>query len=436
MKEPSAPTFRFRSELAPRYSSILTVVVAYLLGASILFGMTQFLFSFYQFHEALGEADLLERRSTAAVILGHELAAANRQTDVNEIIARFASKVGDATGGHEDASTPGSGQRIDSVTPADIVALHEQGASRATLEDNAGVLARTEETRAGEARVRADRLMDRTAFRAALLGFVIILNVFGGGLLFLKRWRHVERLLQERTKELEEVDASRRLFFATASHELRTPVTVLLGEAEVALAGDDDLDGARAALRHIAAHARFLGHRIEEMIAIARTSDGKLHLDAQQLDYRDVVSSAVHEARWFAASVESELDWTAPDRPVVVVGDALWLKRALLAVIENALKFSPMEGRVTVRLERREEYAAVTVTDKGPGVMPEELPLIFKAYYQTEMGKMRGGTGLGLSMTRWIAEQHGGRAYARNLGMGRYPDGCAVTVLIRQELAA
>jgi signal transduction histidine kinase len=172
------------------------------------------------------------------------------------------------------------------------------------------------------------------------------------------------------------------------------------------------------------------------MIGIARTSDGKLHLDQARLDLREIATTAVEDARSFAHSVEVALDLSLPDTPVEVVGDATWLRRALLAMIENALKFSPMEGRVGVTLAPRDNFAEVTVTDQGPGVMPEELPLVFEAYYQTDAGRARGGSGLGLSMTRWVAEQHGGRAFARNIGGWRRPDGCAVTMAVKLERAA
>lgn len=261
-----------------------------------------------------------------------------------------------------------------------------------------------------------------------ILAFTVFAAVFGGGSIFLLRVRDLERLLTARARELEEVDRSRRLFFAKASHELRTPITALRMEAEVALAEHVDADLTREALRQIKAQAKFLGHRIEEMIGIAQTADGKLHLDRKKLDLSEVVEGAVDEARLFAKSVEASLELVLPDRPVALVGDPLWLKRATLAVIENALKFSPIGGVVNISLERYENSARVTVRDQGPGIVANELPLIFEAYYQTETGKDRGGNGLGLAMTRWVAEQHGGKTWANNLGSYRSPSGCAVTL--------
>jgi signal transduction histidine kinase len=187
------------------------------------------------------------------------------------------------------------------------------------------------------------------------------------------------------------------------------------------------------AFGHIIANAKFLGHRIEEMIGLAQTSDGKLHLDAQKLDAREVVAAAVDDAQFFAASAEVVLVVTVPERPVNVVGDGLWLKRALLAVIENALKFSPTGGQVDIELTEADSETKVVVTDHGPGIYPDELPLVFDAYYQTRSGKERGGSGLGLAMTRWVVEQHGGKAFARNVGGYGRSRGCAVTLVIKKE---
>jgi signal transduction histidine kinase len=416
--------FRFRSELKPGHGSWISVLVTYAFGAAILFALLQFLIGFERFSDAVQEADARARGSAAVAELLRELEAADSRDSRDRAFARFEAK--DAAG---DAGDTGQ-------AAAELAARHQAGAPPQELLRQAGQLAESAAAEGEAARDRAERARRAVRGRAAALATVIILCVFGGGLLFLRRSRHLERLLSQRAAELDEVDSSRRLFFATASHELRTPVTAIRGEAEVALSDAEDLETARQALRHIGAHAKFLNHRIEEMIGIARASDGKLHLDEARLDLREIAATAVEDARPFAHSVEVALDMTLPDAPVEVVGDATWLRRAMLAVIENALKFSPMEGRVGVTLAQRDGFAEVTVTDQGPGVMPEELPLVFEAYYQTDAGKARGGSGLGLSMTRWVAEQHGGRAYARNIGGWRRPDGCAVTMAVKLERAA
>lgn len=421
--------FRFRSELETGRGSWITVLIAYSLGALILFALLQFAISFRQFSNELDRTDALVQGNLAIERLLSDLDVSNSRRQAAEALARFEERRL-RVGTNEGTTT--SERRL----AAQIAALRKEGASQQRIRRFATELATTG---AGEVRAATERAREvglTVEISAGLLGFVVILGVFGGGFLFLKRSRHLERLLSRRAAELDEVDSSRRLFFAKASHELRTPVTAIRGEAEVALADAEDLDTVRQALRHISAQAKFLAHRIEEMIGIARTSDGKLHLDASRLDIRDVASGAVEEARSFADSVEVALDLKLPGTPLETVGDATWLKRALLAIIENALKFSPMEGRVGVVVAERDGLAEVTVSDQGPGVMPEELPLIFDAYYQTDAGKARGGSGLGLAMTRWVAEQHGGRAYARNIGSWRFPQGCAVTVAVKLDRAA
>jgi signal transduction histidine kinase len=395
----------------------------------ILFALFQFAISFQRLGDELGRADALEQKNSAIGQLLRDLDASPSRQGTERALTRFEQR-------YLAVATVGEAAVANDGRAAELLELRRAGASRAQIRRLAAELASAGASDARIASQRTQELRYAVKARAILLGVIVVVGTFGGGLLFLKRSRHLERLLARRAAELDEVDSSRRLFFAKASHELRTPATAIRGEAEVALADAEDLDTVRQALRHISAHAKFLDHRIEEMIGIARTSDGKLHLDASRLDLREVASSAVDEARSFAASVEVALDLTLPDTPVETVGDAIWVKRGLLAVIENALKFSPMEGRVSVTLAEREGFGEVTVTDQGPGVVPEELPLIFDAYYQTDVGKARGGSGLGLAMTRWVAEQHGGRACARNVGSWRYPNGCAVTVAFKLERAA
>ncbi|WP_160745381.1 sensor histidine kinase [Croceibacterium soli] len=431
VKSAQSPPVRFRTELAPPHVSWLAIVLVYALAAAVLFLLFRFLIGFNQFGQVHDQAVLAGQNRSAAQRLIEDLADPPSGLPVERALARFAEDFVAQDGGRQDPT--GTGAAVEPV----LAELQEGGASRARVRERAQRLLSTWESRAQAAERRAAELRLGVALKATLMGFVVAATAIGGALLFLRRSRQLYGLLARRTAELEEVDASRRLFFANASHELRTPVTAMMGEAEVALTGDHRDDGTmEQALRHIVAQARFLGHRIDEMIGLAQTSDGKLQLDAVPLDYRDVVAEAVADARSFARSVEVDMDVTVPDQPVTVRGDALWLKRALLAVIENALKFSPMQGKVTVELSQKDEFARVRITDQGPGVVPDELPLIFEAYYQTDTGKDRGGSGLGLSMTRWVAEEHGGRAFARNVGHPSRPEGCTVTIDIALERSA
>ncbi len=396
------------------------MLTTYALGAVILVVLVQFMIHLERFGNETERVAHYTQETAALNQLLHELGSPLPREEIGKALARFEDRY--------------IGDQADYPEP-EFKKAYLSGAPRARVIELAKAMSARQAAAANMARQRLERSDLAVKAYAILLGISVILCVFGGGWLFLRRSRHLEDLLEQRATELNDVDASRRLFFAKASHELRTPVTAIRGEAEIALEDAQDLEAVREALTHINATAKFLNHRIEEMIGIARASDGKLHLDASRVDLRAIVEGAIQDARIFATSVAVSVEGTLPSRPVEVVGDALWLKRALLAVVENALKFSPMDGKVTVQLEVKNGMGEITVTDNGPGVMPEELPLLFDAYYQTDAGKARGGSGLGLAMTRWVAEQHGGRAFARNIGSWRRPDGCAVTIAIKLEQA-
>lgn len=222
--------------------------------------------------------------------------------------------------------------------------------------------------------------------------------------------------------ELVRIDRARRAFFANISHELRTPVTVLLGEAQVALKGGDE----RGALERIAANGGYLRRRLDDLLALARSEDGTLKLDARPFDLADEVEAAVTSARAFAAANEVTLSLDmAGDREII--GDASALRQAVLALIDNAIKFSPPGGTISVGVGPSGEGKgmAVWVADEGPGFGAADPMEMFDRYVQGGSGRLRGGTGLGLAIVAWIADHHGAR-----LGAANRPEGGADVRLI------
>ncbi len=222
--------------------------------------------------------------------------------------------------------------------------------------------------------------------------------------------------LEAANAELCRIDESRRQFFADISHELRTPVTVLLGEAQIALRRPDR---EREALEKIAANGRFLVRRLDDLLRLARSEDGQLHLALEPLALWPAISETVEIARAYAASQEVALELaTEGEGPgPMVEGNAEALRQAALALIDNAVKFSPPGGTVTLRLGS----SGFAVLDTGPGFATTEPDALFARYAQ---GAPRGdgrGTGLGLAIVKWIADRHGAtlRAEARPGGGAR-----------------
>lgn len=267
----------------------------------------------------------------------------------------------------------------------------------------------------------------RITILAGLLVAIALGAIAAGVISFAGTNRRLSRLVAIRTRALEEVDRSRRLFFAKCSHELRTPITVMRGEAEVALSdGSASTHDLRESLRHVVANAAFLGRRVDELLALSKADDGRLHLRHAPTDLDDVLDSVVGASTPYARSAEVGIDLMRDRTGRSCLADARWLGQAFSAIIDNAVKFSPAGGVVRVTAVGDPQTVTISVTDRGPGLTADELPRLFDAYYQTELGRSRGGTGLGLALARWVVEQHGGTIMAANVIGG----GCRITVML------
>lgn len=244
--------------------------------------------------------------------------------------------------------------------------------------------------------------------------------------------RHAEQLeveVAERTGELEasnarlaEIDRTRRLFFSKVSHELRTPATVIRSEAEVALRkADAPAADLRDSLEHVAANSAFLQRRLDDLLALARAEDGRITLKREPIRLDRLLADVVALAEPYTRSSGMTLIEEGLERDdLIVVGDASWLQQALLALVDNAAKFAAGSPTLRLTLTAQPGAAAIGVADGGPGVDPEALPHLFDSFYQAPFsppsgGAHPGGAGVGLSVTRWVVEQHGGAVSARNV---------------------
>lgn len=274
-------------------------------------------------------------------------------------------------------------------------------------------IAQREQAEAADTARKMAELRRNARLLATLLAGCAMMLAVIGGLILATANRRLARAVAARTAQIAAVDASRRLFFAKVSHELKTPVTIMRGEAEVALAtGAESSTILTAALREVIAHSELLDRRVEELLALSQADDGQLSLMRSPIELGTVIRAAAARVARHAASNNIDLRLTV-DAPIALQGDARWLEQAVVAVLDNAIKFSPEQAGVDVNVTRRDHGdAIVTIADRGSGVARESLPKLFDAYYQTDEGRARGGSGLGLALSRWIVEQHGGAASA------------------------
>ena len=218
---------------------------------------------------------------------------------------------------------------------------------------------------------------------------------------------------------------AQRQLVADASHELRTPLTSMRANLELLASreGDDLPPAERAALmRDLVGQSEELSVLVGDLVDLARDGQAPGRRDVVRLD--EVVRTAVHRSRLRAPAAAIETGDLEPDE---AIGDAAMLERAVVNLIDNAVKFSPPGAPVEVSLKG----GRVEVRDNGAGISDADLPLVFDRFYRADDARARPGSGLGLAIVRQVAEAHGGSAFAQHAA-----DGGALLVLAIPVLSA
>lgn len=195
-------------------------------------------------------------------------------------------------------------------------------------------------------------------------------------------------------------------FIADVSHELRTPLTAIRGNLEVLQRGAQaDPVLLQESLADISREVARLSRMVADLLALARAEAG-MRLERKPVELDSLLLEVYREARHLARGVEVRL---GSEDQVQVLGDADRLKQLLLNLVDNGLQHTPPGGTVTLSLERQGGWAVLSVVDTGRGIPPADLPHIFERYYRGAGERRHSGMGLGLSIARWIAEEHGGK---------------------------
>jgi heavy metal sensor kinase len=203
-------------------------------------------------------------------------------------------------------------------------------------------------------------------------------------------------------------------FVADASHELRTPVAILCGETEVAL-GKDTRTGAeyRETLRILGAESKRLKQIVEDLFTLARADAGQHPLLYTDFYLDELAAEGVKNVRTLAAAKEIKVTCQASGE-ALIRGDETLIRRMLLNLLDNAIKYTPRGGSVSVGCEAQDGSYRLSVKDSGPGIAAELQPRIFERFFRADKARSRreedgGGAGLGLSIGTWIAAAHGGK---------------------------
>jgi len=228
----------------------------------------------------------------------------------------------------------------------------------------------------------------------------------------------LEAKVRERTAELEQADRLRSQFLSHVSHELKTPMTSIKGFVQNML---DGLTGSvnekqQRYLTRMLENAERLIRMIEDLLDRTRIQTGRLELAPAEIDLSECVADAIEQLRPLAQAKRQQLDARYPSETLTVWADRDRLFQVVTNLVQNAVKFTPEEGRVVVTVAQESpRHGKLTVHDTGPGIPPEYLEKIFDPFFRVKQARTGvKGLGLGLSIVRTLVELHGGTIGAAN----------------------
>ncbi len=237
--------------------------------------------------------------------------------------------------------------------------------------------------------------------------------------------RQIERerddlLLRERVvrRQAEEVNRLKDEFLATVSHELRAPLNAIQGWVKLLRDGRLDQDESARALETIERSTRAQNRIISDLLDVSRIITGKLSLNVGPIQPATVIESAVDSLRAAAEAKEISIELDLDHDSGMISGDSERLRQVVWNLVSNAIKFTPKQGHVQVRLERAGESVIIAVSDTGMGIASDFLPFVFDRFRQGDGSSTRrqGGLGLGLAIVRHLTEMHGGSVRAHSPG--------------------
>src|SRR5215203_4511500 len=266
---------------------------------------------------------------------------------------------------------------------------------------------------AAQSRQAVTQTVERLIFVLVLTGFGALILATAGGLFMSRR----------AMRPVQEAFGRQRTFIADASHELKTPLTLIRADAEVLSRGIDDPNKAsdnRELVDDLLGETDRMSAVLSDLLLLARLDADKISVSREPFDLALVLSETSERfaARAVAEGKNLEVEHSGklPAR-----GDAERTVQTLAALLDNALRFTPSGGTITIEGEATDKHIRATVTDTGPGIAPESLDRIFERFYRADMhsaarsrGLSGGGTGLGLAIARDLARAQGGEVSAEN----------------------
>ncbi|MYE88614.1 cell wall metabolism sensor histidine kinase WalK [Candidatus Poribacteria bacterium] len=243
-------------------------------------------------------------------------------------------------------------------------------------------------------------------------------------------------LFDDITRE-KEIDQMKSDFISLVSHELRTPLTSIIGFVSFILDGKAGAinDRQRNSLARVQRQSKRLAALINDLLDISRIESGRIQMDQEPISLLEIITQRIEEIRPQADEKAIRLVLTAPESVSQILGDEARMGQVFTNLIGNAIKFTPDNGEVNVKVEADGNLLHVEVIDTGPGIPPEERQKIFDKFYQLSdiSTRQQGGSGLGLSISKSIVEAHGGKLWIDDGNQGKGSNFQFVLPLVRED---
>ena len=207
---------------------------------------------------------------------------------------------------------------------------------------------------------------------------------------------------------INEAYRSQMRFVSDASHELRTPIAVIQGYANLLNRwGKDDPATRQEAIDAIRAEADSMKELVEQLLFLARGDNDSMHIELEDFDLTEVAAQVLKETEMIDRSHTFSARWEAA---APIHADTGLMKQCLRILVDNSIKYTPAGGHISLSCGVKDGLVRLSVQDEGQGIAPESLPHIFDRFYRTDESRARqtGGTGLGLAIAKWIVDRHGG----------------------------
>jgi signal transduction histidine kinase len=252
------------------------------------------------------------------------------------------------------------------------------------------------------------------ALNRLLLGLVI-LGGLSAAILGAASWILAGRSLAPTQQALER----QQTFVANASHELRTPLTLIRATAEVTQRGLTDPAEQQQLMKDILTETDHMSRLVDELLLLSRLDAGRLTLEHARFDLGELLAESGRSLSRLADERGVKLNITTT--PLSAMGDITRVRQVLLIFVDNALRYTPVNGEIRVSAHEDKRLVRLTVSDTGPGIAPEHLPFVFDRFYRADPARSdrNGGSGLGLAIAKALVEaQHGQVGVESKTGQG------------------